>query len=187
MPPVTTWSNFLGVGHPANTLPLATPGARQGFSPGNRGDDIVDAVVACAVGVQDHIAPEVACADRALAIADQDNGPAGMHLGQQPLNPPQRRQRRWVPSDTLQRASFQRAASRTRWGGRSVPPRRPVPGNQSTYQRPSLATSKWLRSWGSLSFRYHVGRFRRNIRVKRRRTAEPARLGIHATTVQLGA
>jgi hypothetical protein len=35
--------------------------------------------------VQDHIAPEVACADRALAIADQDNGPAGMHLGQQPL------------------------------------------------------------------------------------------------------
>src|SRR6202453_3114328 len=31
MPPVTTPSTSPGIGHPAKTLPLATPGARQGF------------------------------------------------------------------------------------------------------------------------------------------------------------
>src|SRR5271155_4087757 len=31
MPPVTTPSTLPGIGHPAKTLPLATPGARQGF------------------------------------------------------------------------------------------------------------------------------------------------------------
>src|SRR6202453_178618 len=76
---------------PGKNVAVGHTRCAAGVSPCNRGDDVVDPVVACAIGIQDHVAPQVACADRALAVTNYDDGSARMHLGQQPLTLPNAR------------------------------------------------------------------------------------------------